>query len=335
MYLRFTRRWNADGSMVCYVALAYNHRLGGTTKPRVPMNLGRIEAVDVDGLWHELGIAAAIEKAVADRRFTTAVERVLFALVANRALAPMSNLSAAEWAGEDVVVQGLVSMDEDHAYRAMDLLVEADVAGAVPEAVFFSVAHLLNLEVDLLFFDTTSTYFETDTPDADQPAEDGDGGGEPTPGFRKFGKSKDHRDDLPQVVIGLAITREGIPVRVWCWLGNTNDQSVLEQVKDDLRIWKLGRVITVVDRGFSSSVSCCACPRMESCRGHGHLSVRDRAEASARAGRVAPDPSSSVDNLRPSTWIGPTRRIGRGSRSSKRSGSAGGQPTTSTGGRRK
>jgi len=300
MYLRFTQRRNADGSVVRYVALAHNHRVDGTTRPQVLMNLGRVEAVDVDGLrrlaasirthfgdgseqsaglgeaglaagagpmevtdarpiggtwlldglWRELGVARAIEKAVADRRFTTAVERVLFALVANRAIAPMSKLSAAEWACEDVVVPGLSGMDDDQAYRAMDLLVEADVAGAVQEAVFFSVAHLLNLEVDLLFFDTTSTYFETDTPDPDQPAEEG---GEPTPGFRRYGKSKDHRDDLPQVVIGLAVTREGIPVRVWCWPGNTSDQSVLEEVKDDLRTWKLGRVITVVDRGFSSA----------------------------------------------------------------------------------
>lgn len=138
----------------------------------------------LDGLWRELGIAAALAKAVAERRFTTAVERVLFGLVANWALAPTSKLSAAEWASEDVVICGLAGMDEDQAYRAMDLLVEADVAGAVQEAVFFSVAHLLNLEVDLLFFDTTSTYFETDTPDPDQPAD-----GEPTPGFRKYGKS--------------------------------------------------------------------------------------------------------------------------------------------------
>jgi len=53
-------------------------------------------------------------------------------------------------------------------------------------------------------------------------------------------------------VIGLAVTREGIPVRVWCWPGNTNDMTVLEQVKDDLRGWRLGRVVTVVDRGFAS-----------------------------------------------------------------------------------
>ena len=133
-------------------------------------------------------------------------------------------------------------MDEDQAYRAMDLLVEADAQAKVQEAVFFATADLLNLEVDLLFFDTTSTYFERDEPD---PAgEDGE------PAFRAYGHSKDHRPDLPQVVIGLAVTREGIPVRVWVWPGNTNDMSVIGEVKDDLRGWRLGRVVTVVDRGL-------------------------------------------------------------------------------------
>jgi transposase len=131
-------------------------------------------------------------------------------------------------------------MDDDQAYRAMDLLADADAEARVQEAVFFAAANLLNLEVDLLFFDTTSTFFQREGED-----EDADG-------FRRFGHSKDHRPDLPQVVIGLAVTREGIPVRCWCWPGNTNDQTVLKQVKDDLRGWRLGRVITVVDRGFSS-----------------------------------------------------------------------------------
>jgi len=126
----------------------------------------------------------------------------------------------------------------------MDLLVEADTEGKVQEAVFFACADLLNLEVDLLFFDTTSTYFESDEPD---PA-----GEHGEPAFRAYGHSKDHRPDLPQVVIGLAVTREGIPVRVWVWPGNTNDMSVIKEVKDDLRGWRLGRVVTVVDRGFSS-----------------------------------------------------------------------------------
>lgn len=290
MYLRFTQRTNTDGSVVRYVALAHNRRVDGRVRPDVLMNLGRLDRLDVeglrrlaasisknfggpgggglsagveaglaagaapmevidsrpigaawllDGLWARLEIAAAIKKAADGRRFTTNMERVIFALVANRAIEPMSKLSAAEWVGEDVAIPGLVGMDEDQAYRAMDLLVEADTAGRVQESVFFAVANLLNLEVDLLFFDTTSTYFERDDEDTGEAA------------FRRYGKSKDHRDDLPQIVIGLAVTREGIPVRCWCWPGNTNDQSVLAEVRDDLRDWKLGRVITVVDRGFS------------------------------------------------------------------------------------
>jgi Transposase DDE domain len=71
-------------------------------------------------------------------------------------------------------------------------------------------------------------------------------------GFRTWGKSKDHRDDLPQVVIGMAVTRDGIPVRVWCWPGNTADSALIRQVKDDMRDWSLSRVIWVADRGSTS-----------------------------------------------------------------------------------
>ncbi len=63
------------------------------------------------------------------------------------------------------------------------------------------------------------------------------------------------RDDLPQIVIGLAVTREGIPVRGWVWPGNTADVTVLPEVKDGLPGWRLGRVVTVVDRGFSSTTN--------------------------------------------------------------------------------
>jgi len=72
----------------------------------------------------------------------------------DRAVDP-SKLAAAEWVREDVAIPGLTEMDEDQAYRAMDLLVEADAQAQVQEAVFFAVADLFNLEVDLLFFDTT------------------------------------------------------------------------------------------------------------------------------------------------------------------------------------
>ncbi|MDQ3710215.1 MAG: IS1634 family transposase [Actinomycetota bacterium] len=285
MYLRRTQRRRADGSTVGYLQLAHNERVGGAVAAKVLVNLGREDLLDVDalrrlaasiarytgqdgalegvgegftvtesralggiwlldGLWRQLGVAEALAGVVGARRFSTDVERVLFALVANRCLDPCSKLAAAEWANEDVHVPGLARMDDDHAYRAMDLLVEADAQAKVQEAVFFATADLLNLEVDLLFFDTTSTYFQRDTPDG--------AGADGEPAFRAYGHSKDSRPDLPQVIIGLAVTREGIPVRVWVWPGNTNDMSVIAEVKDDLRDWRLGRVVTVVDRGFSS-----------------------------------------------------------------------------------
>ena len=103
----------------------------------------------LDGLWRQLGVGRALGGVLGARRFTTDVERVLFALVANRALAPASKLAAAEWASQDAHIPGLDGMDEDQAYRAMDLLVEADTEGRLQEAVFFACADLLNLEVDV------------------------------------------------------------------------------------------------------------------------------------------------------------------------------------------
>ena len=100
----------------------------------------------LDGLWRQLGVDIALAKVLGGRRFTTDVERVLFALVANRAIDPASKLAAAEWASNDVAICGLDAMDEDQAYRAMDLLVAADAQAEAQEAVFFAVADLLNLE---------------------------------------------------------------------------------------------------------------------------------------------------------------------------------------------
>ncbi|MGB9372791.1 MAG: IS1634 family transposase, partial [Jiangellales bacterium] len=288
MYLRTTQRRNKDGSTVRYVQLAHNRRVEGVTQAEVLVPLGREDALDrdglvrlvasinrylglpqagmpadaavlvgdgltvtesrpmgtahlLDGLWRQLGVDTALRKVLGARRFTTDVERVLFALVANRAIDPASKLAAAEWATHDVAIPGMAGMDEDQAYRAMDLLVEADAQAKVQEAVFFAVADLLNLEVDLLLFDTSSTYFQRDTEDSGDEA------------FRRYGHSKDHRPDLPQIVIGLAVTKEGIPVRCWCWPGNTNDQAVLPEVRDGMRDWRLGRVVTIVDRGMSSA----------------------------------------------------------------------------------
>jgi hypothetical protein len=70
--------------------------------------------------------------------------------------------------------------------------------------------------------------------------------------FRSHGKSKDSRPDLPQVIVGMAVTRDGIPVRCWCWPGDTGDSALIRQARDDMREWTPARIIWVGDRGFSS-----------------------------------------------------------------------------------
>jgi hypothetical protein len=217
----------------------------------------------LDALWQRLGISTILAGLASSGRGrprdAAAAERVLFGLVASRALAPSSKLAAAEWMSRDVHIDGLADVSDDACYRAMDWL--HAVRAEVEKQVYFAVADLLNLEVDLLFFDTTSTYFELG--DADEEAArtwrgEKTAGGEDTDpdkaaGFRTHGKSKDSRDDLPQIVIGLAVTRDGIPVRVWCWPGNTSDSALIRQVKADTRDWSLGKIIWVADRGFSSA----------------------------------------------------------------------------------
>jgi Transposase DDE domain len=225
----------------------------------------------LDHLWRRLKIDRIVgqvgQPKRGRRRDMTSTERVLFSLVANRALAPSSKLAAADWVTHDVHVDGLPACDDDACYRAMDWLHE--VTDDMEKRVFDEVANLLNLEVDLLFFDTTSTYFELEEPDEPVARDDkgrllaapdeygggddgGDDGAPDQAGFRTFGKSKDSRDDLPQIVIGMAVTRDGIPVRVWSWPGNTGDQKLIRQVKDDMRDWTLSKIVWVTDRGFSS-----------------------------------------------------------------------------------
>jgi hypothetical protein len=222
----------------------------------------------LDRVWERLGIGAAIRKAADGRRLDgQATERVVFALVAQRALEPSSKLAGTKWVGQRVAIEGLTALSDDQAYRAMDFLLEAldDIAGEV----FASVAHLLNLDLDIVFVDTTSTYWEVDVPDelADlQDTVDDDGVTRPTEqGKRAFGHSKDFRHDLPQVVIAMAVTRDGVPVRCWTFPGNTADTAIIRTVKDDLAGWNLSRMVWVADRGFASAAN-----RAYLTRGGGH-----------------------------------------------------------------
>ncbi len=222
----------------------------------------------LDRVWERLGIGQAIRRVAEGRRLDgEAVERVVFALVAQRALEPGSKLAGTRWVAERVVIEGCAGFSDDTAYAAMDFLLDA--LEEIAAEIFGSVAHLLNLDLDLIFVDTTSTYWETEGADelADLQDDPGDDGvTRPVEnGARAFGHSKDHRTDLPQVVIAMAVTRDGVPVRCWTFPGNTADISIIRTVKDDLGGWGLRRMVWVADRGFASAAN-----RAYLTRGGGH-----------------------------------------------------------------
>lgn len=260
------------------------------------------------GLWERLKIDRDLRQ-VATRQGVKLpgwVEGAIFGMVANRALDPCAKHALPDWLETSVAAAGVPTDTYDEAlYRAMDLLLGAEEE--LQRAAFFSTADLFNLEVDLLLYDTTSSYFEMEDDDEERiereqrwQAADVGLGPEPTrprpqvvndPPLRLQGHSKDHRPDRAQVVVGLAVTRQGIPVRCWTWPGNTNDATTVAEVKRSLAGWRLGRVVWAVDRGMVSADNL-----RELRRGGAHYIAGERLragkpvveEALSRAGRYQP-----------------------------------------------
>jgi len=114
-----------------------------------------------------------------------------------------------------------------------------------------SSTDLFKLDVDLIFYDATTAWFECDDEDVSSYTWKGLKF-EP---LRKRGHSKEGRDNDPQVIIALAVTREGIPVRSWVFPGNTSDVTTVARIKDDLRGMKLGRTLFVGDAGMYSAAN--------------------------------------------------------------------------------
>jgi transposase len=285
MYVRSTTRKNKDGSVVRYLQLAESvwdaenrrsqtrvlHNLGredeldGEALRRLarsllrvasPEDLERLQSSDavprlrlewakeyggvyvLQALWRELGLGEEIARAAADRPSAAALAEAAFLMVANRALAPESKLGLYERWMQEVYWPPAESLQLHHLYLALDLL--AEQKAKLEKEIFFRVADLLSADVDLLFYDTTSVYFETETEDEGEQA------------LRKWGHSKDSRPNAPQIVVGLAVTRDGLPVKSWVFPGNTADVTTVEQVKRDLAGWRLNRVIYVADGGMMS-----------------------------------------------------------------------------------
>ena len=224
----------------------------------VPPRIGDIEIEDsfdlgvvhvAKALWEKLGIGAAIQTHVREKKLKAPHEASLLAMAIQRLDRPGSKLACHERWLDRVWLPETKDLGLYQLYRAMDIL--AEHGDAIEVEVFWNSADLFKLDVDLVFYDATTAWFETDDEDVSSYTWKGLKF-EP---LRKRGHSKEGRDNDPQVIIALAVTREGIPVRSWVFPGNTSDVTTVAKIKDDLRGMKLGRTLFVGDAGMYSAAN--------------------------------------------------------------------------------
>ena len=277
-----------------YLQIAESRRVGGQVRQRVVATLGRLDALQASGqlerlvrsgarfaaramvvtaahddptaavrrigpalvferLWAETGCRAVIEDVAQERKHGFALERAIFLTVLHRLMGGGSDLAADRWR-QDYRIAGVEALELHHLYRAMAWLGKALPAAQqdgrtpfaprctkdlVEERLFAHRRDLLS-RLDLMFMDTTSLYFE--------------GAGGQTLG--RHGHSKDHRPDLPQMILAVLVDGDGRPVCSEMWPGNVADVTTLIPVIDRLRQrFAIGRICVVADRGMISTAT--------------------------------------------------------------------------------
>lgn len=189
-------------------------------------------------VWQSLGLDAHW-RTVGDRRRSHQLADSVFVMVANRLISPWSKRrTILEWLDADVALpDGVAVPSLDQLYRALDAV--CDAKAATEQHLYSQLITLLGLELRWCCYDLTSTYFETTTSDRFETL--------------AFGYSRDKRPDRPQVMIGLLVTGDGIPIAHHVFDGNTNDASTLPGVLADLQErFGVGRIAVVADRGLIS-----------------------------------------------------------------------------------
>jgi hypothetical protein len=161
--------------------------------------------------------------------------RTLAVALSAQLLAPGSELSASEWQRRTLAFREPYEVPYSHLLRALDVL--ADHHQAIEDGLFARVRHLFNQQVDVVFYDLTSSYFE----------------GEGPQGLAARGYSRDGRGDCPQVVLGLAVTKDGYPIAYRVHRGNTLDAKTVQALSDELaKRFEIDRCLLVGDSGLLS-----------------------------------------------------------------------------------
>ena len=200
-------------------------------------SVGAVAAVHA--VWCRLGLDTHFAKVGADRG-AIRLEHAVWAMVANRLADPCSKRRLAEWVAADAAMPaGFDAPSSDQYYRALDAV--AATKEATEQALYAALCDLTNLDLRLVCYDLTSTYFEGSTRPSDRfPS-------------RAFGYSRDRRGDRPQVVVGLLCTGDGVPIAHHVFAGNTADVTTLPAVLEDLQVrFGVGRICVVADRGLIS-----------------------------------------------------------------------------------
>ncbi len=264
----------SKGKLYQYVKIVENYWYRGQSRQRVVANLGRLEEfknkkleqlikglcriceredLNVENLktnqaprygdilaarylWKELGLDELIGGYMRHTEAKMQVELISFLMVANRLVDPLSKLAISSWYKEKLYLPELenIQLSPHDFYRSMEYLEE--MKEDIEKDLYYKLCDLFTLKCNLIFYDTTSSYFE------------GDG-----PSIAKHGKSKDHRPDKHQIVIGLLVTDEGIPIAHKVFEGDRADKTTVIETIDDLKKrFNLKRIIFVADRGMVS-----------------------------------------------------------------------------------
>jgi len=218
----------------------------GTIQAHRTLSIG--PALVFDRLWQQLGIKEAITGQVAARPWRFSLERAIFLTVLHRLFDPGSDRAAERWK-EDFQINGAEGIELHHLYRAMGWLGEQSIQlghdarslrcrkDLIEEELFRRNRDLFS-ELELVFFDTTSLYFQ------------GQGG----ESLGQYGHSKDHRPDLKQMVVGAVLDGAGRPICCELWPGNLTDVTSLIPVVKRLKSrFGIASVCVVADRGMISA----------------------------------------------------------------------------------
>jgi len=274
MFVRTKTFVNKDGSKRVYLQIAKNVWDGTKSHQKVLCTLGRLEDLEKGGidrlihglakftekvriiemgsdlfaLWSKeygaplifrklftsLGLEDILETHLSQHNMSFPVKEAIFAMVLARILSPSSKLRVYEWLDEvyDPLLEGL---QLHHLYRSLDFLDEHKEE--IETSLFQRIRNLFNLKLDVVFYDTTSIYFEGEGPE----------------GIARKGFSRDHRPDTNQVIVGILMTGEGIPIGCEVFPGNMYDAKTVKIALSTLsKRFRIGRVVFVADRGMVS-----------------------------------------------------------------------------------